>query len=277
MTRFDLPIPSSSPQRGIWTALLATLIAVNYVPSAVGLPPLSPEWIRQFGGNGIDTGRSVSADTLGNVYVSGHVEGAPIVVSLGGRDAFLQKYDSAGNASWTRQFGTSNHDSSWGVEADGLGNVYVVGETLGVLGAASLGDQDAYLRKYDTFGNVLWTSQFGTSNSDQALKASVDGLDNVYVAGQTRGSLGGLFLGGDSDAFVRKYTSAGTALWSRQLGSSGTDVAEGLAADSLGNVFIGGRTSGSITGVNVGSWDAFIAKYDLTGNLVWTAPIRYNG
>jgi hypothetical protein len=269
MNRPKLLFSSTLSIRSVFV-LLVLSGAVSFVADVKAADPPSPLWVRQFGGDGIDIARGITADILGNVYVSGYVEGAPLVTSLGGRDAFLQKFDSAGTPIWTRQFGTSNHDASWGLDADQLGNVYVAGDTMGTLGAANFGGQDAYLRKYDSSGNVVWTGQFGTSSSDEALKASYDGFGHVYVSGHTRGSLDGTFMGGDSDAFVAKYDDTGNLLWTRQLGSSGTEVAEGVAADSFGNVFIGGRTNGNLVGSNAGSWDGFISKYDASGNLSWT-------
>ena len=44
---------------------------------------------------------------------------------------------------WTRQLGTSETDKSYGVSADGLGNVYISGWTEGTLG----GDQCRWPRR----------------------------------------------------------------------------------------------------------------------------------
>jgi len=95
------------------------------------------------------------------------------------------------------QFGTSESDFAGGVAIDGAGNVYVVGNIQqGALpGQTSLGDADAYLRKYDGQGNELWTRQFGTSRQsgaqgeDQASAVVVDDTGNAYVAGFTFGFL----------------------------------------------------------------------------------------
>ena len=46
---------------------------------------------------------------------------------------------------WTRQLGTSSLDASYGVSADGLGNVYISGATRGSLGGANAGYADAFL------------------------------------------------------------------------------------------------------------------------------------
>lgn len=76
----------------------------------------------------------LSADPLGNAYVSGDTSLNLGAVNAGGHDAFLRKYDAAGNALWTYQLGTDDFDGFHDVEADGQGNIVVVGESGGSLG-----------------------------------------------------------------------------------------------------------------------------------------------
>ena len=52
-----------------------------------------------------------------------------------------------------------------------------------------------------------------------------------------------------------------TLEWTRQLGTSESDVSVGVPADRLGNVFISGHTRGSLGGTNAGDNDAFVAKF----------------
>ena len=57
-------------------------------------------------------------------------------------------------------------DYNGGVSADGLGNVYISGDTTGGLGGDNAGAYDAFVSKYDAAGNLLWTEQLGTAMSD---------------------------------------------------------------------------------------------------------------
>jgi hypothetical protein len=43
------------------------------------------------------------------------------------------------------------------VSADGLGSVYIAGQTGGSLGGLNAGLDDAFLSKYAANGNLLWT------------------------------------------------------------------------------------------------------------------------
>jgi len=149
------------------------------------------QWLRQFGGRS-DESYSLCADGLGNVYVSGMTYGSLGGPSAGENDAFLGKYDAGGNQLWVRQLGTWAHERAYGVSTDGLGNVYIAGYTSGPLADPFAQDIDAFLGKYDTEGNLLWLRQFGPGGNETGLGVSADALGNVFVTGQTDGSLGGV-------------------------------------------------------------------------------------
>jgi len=229
-------------------------------------------WTRQLGTSSDDHSRGVSADGLGSVYISGWTDGSLGGPNAGYADAFVSKYDSGGSLLWTQQLGTSESDHSFGVSADGLGNVYISGPTYGSLGGPNAGYDDAFVSKYDSGGSLLWTQQLGTSDYDVAFGVSADGLGHVYISGYTKGSLGGPNAGA-SDAFVSKYDSGGSLLWTQQLGTSTMEASYSVSADRLGNVFIGGNTFGSLGGPNAGGTDAFVSKYDAAGNLLWTQQL----
>jgi uncharacterized repeat protein (TIGR01451 family) len=230
-------------------------------------------WTRQFGTSDEDYGYGVAVDGSDNVYVAGDTKGAlPGQDNLGGTDAFVRKYDGAGNEIWTIQFGTSANDRASGAVLDGSNNVYVMGYTYGALpGQTSSGDRDAFVRKYDSAGNEIWTRQFGSSAYDDVRDVAVDSSDNVYVSGLTLGALPGQTSSGNYDAFVRKYDGAGNELWTRQFGTSDEDYGYGVAVDGSDNVYVAGDTKGALPGqTSSGGRDIFVRKYDSDGNELWT-------
>jgi hypothetical protein len=179
---------------------------------------------------------------------------------------------SADDGPWTHQFGTNGLDEAKSVAVDGAGAIYVAGETFGTLpGQTPGGTLDAFVRKYDPAGRELWTRQFGAWERDIAWGVAVDRLGLVYVVGQTEGALPDQHSAGGWDAFIRKYDSSGTELWTRQFGGGGADVASGVAVDPAGAVYVAGTTSSTLPGqVNAGSFDAFVRRYDGDGREVWT-------
>lgn len=233
-------------------------------------------WSRQIGTTTGDYAYGAAVDAVGNAYITGRTHGSLGGPSAGGGDAFLTKYDGAGNLVWSRQIGTAAFDYSYDVAVDATGNAYISGVTEGSLGGPNIGTWDAFLTKYDGTGNVVWTRQIGTEDYDYSLGITVDPFGNAYVSGWTFGSLGGPNVGDPdaptSDAFLTKYDGAGNLLWSRQIGAAGDDASFGVAVDAAGNAYITGLVNG-IGGPGGGSGDAFLTKYDGAGNLVWSRQI----
>jgi pimeloyl-ACP methyl ester carboxylesterase len=261
---------------------LAGIAQSDAASASVSANGVAPEvvWIRQFGPGIEDNARGVSVEPNGNVLVAGYTDGAlPGQSSAGEHDAFVRKYDTAGNELWTRQFGSGGADFASGVSVDANGNVLVVGSTLGALpGHSNAGVYDVFVRKYDTSGNELWTRQFGTSTYDDATGVSVDPNGDVLVAGYTYGELPTTSSAGGYDAFVRKYDTAGNELWTGQFGSIIDDFGEGVSVDANGNVLVAGYTTGELRGQSsAGENDAFVRKYGTAGNVLWTRQFGTSG
>jgi hypothetical protein len=195
------------------------------------------EWTRQLGTSSHDISQAVSADGLGNVYISGVTEGGLEGNNAGDGDAFISKYDASGALQWTRQLGTSSDDYSHGVSADGLGNVYISGETKGDLEGTNAGGSDAFISRYDASGTFEWTRQLGTNRLDYSSGVSVDELGNVYISGGTKGDLEGTNAGG-TDAFVAKFMDFSEPL----LGDINDDgEINGLDVDPFVDVLLASR------------------------------------
>ena len=94
------------------------------------------------------------------------------------------------------------------------------------------------------------------------------------MTGDTYGGLDGNTNAGYNDLFVVKYNSSGTKQWTKQLGTSSTDLADGVATDSSGNVYVVGYTYGGLDGnTNTGGSDIFVVKYNSSGIKQWTKQI----
>jgi hypothetical protein len=244
--------------------------------------PGSVDWTRQFGTTGASTdiAQSVAIDGAGNAYVVGQVFATlPGQPNSGGADAFVRKYDGSGNLVWTRQFGTSGNDFAAAVLVSGNA-VYVGGGVRGALpGFSFAGVDDAYLMKYDTNGNLVWTDQFGSAAGEQVMGIAGDASvfpTVIYVIGPTNDALPDQTWAGGTDAYVRKYSDNGSTTsvpWTRQFGTAAADASKGLALDATG-IYVAGRTDADLDGAFPetfkGSTDAFVRKYDASGNVVWT-------
>lgn len=182
---------------------------------------------------------------------------------------------------WTRQFGTNGTDSHSfgnGASTDSADNVYVVGQTTGAMDGNNKGLADMFVAKLDRSGVIQWMRQIGSNATETGRGCATDSGDNVYAAGHTEGGVDGNQNVGLADIFLVKFDSSGIKQWTRQVGSTNTDIANAVATDSADNVYVTGYTKGGLDGnVNVGSLDMFLTKYDSSGVRQWTRQLGSSG
>jgi len=214
--------------------------------------------LRDNSGNAVDQvthADGITTDNLGNFYITG----SGFNHNIG---AFVAKYDANGNHLWTRSLKSSGWQLSRSVAVDLFGNVYLAGHTDGSLEGNNAGEIDAWVAKYDSSGNLQWIDQFGTPSNDIAWEIKVDNSGNVYLGGDTQGSLAGTNAGG-TDAWLAKYSSDGTSLWIKQWGTSGNERVSGITIDSSGSPYVSNENS--------------LTKYDSSGNSQWTRQLGTAG
>ena len=86
----------------------------------------------------------------------------------------------------------------------------MTGQTNGSLdGNTNAGGYDFFIVKYNSSGVKQWTKQLGTSGNDYGHDITSDSSGNIYVTGETYGSLDGNTNAGDSDLIVVKYDPDG--------------------------------------------------------------------
>ena len=190
------------------------------------------------------------------------------------------------------------------IALDGLGNLFVAGYTSGPLSGADTGSSDGFVIKMDATSGVF-DSDFGDGdgsdndgimqiNSGNVVDASgydfinsivLDGAGNLFAAGHTRGSLSG-GNGGDSDGFVIKMSASSGVFDSnfgdgdgadndgilqintnKLAGASDYEHIDKIIHDGLGNLFVVGTTTSSLSGTKDGMEDGFVIKMDGTNGL----------
>ncbi|MBS1914318.1 MAG: SBBP repeat-containing protein [Bacteroidetes bacterium] len=147
-------------------------------------------------------------------------------------------------------------------EIDGSGNCILIGNTLsatfpttpGALRRNLQGVIDAFIVKFDPYGNVLWATYYGGTNGDDYGHGVVaDGQGNIIVTGHTGSTdiprvnaYQNAFAGGVQDAYVAKFSPAGALLWGTYCGTAFWDDCYASAVDSAGNVYALMTTTGGV-------------------------------
>ena len=122
---------------------------------------------------------------------------------------------------------------------------------------------------------LIWNTFLGGSGTDIGASIAVDGSGNVYVAGwsgATWGSPVRAHYGSGDDAYAAKLDNNGNLIWNTFLGGSGSESGACIAVDGSGNVYVTGNSSatwGSPVRAYAGTGDAYAAKLDNNGNLIW--------
>jgi hypothetical protein len=239
-------------------------------PSKAG--ELSLVWSTFLGGSGGEDGTGIAVDNSGNVYVSGVTNSGdfPTTVNAfsstysgGGSDAFVTKLNSSGSALlYSTYFGAAGYPRLF---LDDHATIYLVGNTSsgfratpGAYQTIIRGPQDTFVAKIDPSQtgsqSLVWFTYLGgTGVEDPEIgRGVVDSKGNVYITGGTTStdfpivnSLPGYETKrAGYDAYVAVLNSTGSSLlFSTYFGGNGDDEGVGIALDSLGNIYISGKTS----------------------------------
>lgn len=247
------------------------------------------DWIHNAGGRGGDVGHGIGIDSDHNTYVIGELEdtanfGSGIFVkSNGANDIFFAKYDINGNILWAKGFGSSLNDKGEAITVTPSGDCYMTGyfssvTNFGGTPINSIGGYDIFIVKTNASGQVLWAKRAGGEGNDRGNGIAIDANGNVYVTGTFYQSAtfnnSTISCPTKTGTFLAKYDSSGQFQWATAAGSSDTTKSNAISIDENGNIYLTGyfKTEtkfGSYNFISQGISDAFIVKYDPSGNVVW--------
>jgi hypothetical protein len=245
-------------------------------------------WARTWGGDLLDKGACSTVDDLGNIYVFGYFSGTcdfnpgsgfELLMSNGGTDIFLSKFDKDGDFIWARTWGSSDNDNyddpntnrehylSRGAETDSSGNIYVSGNFRGTVDFApgagedlhtSNGGSDIFLSKFDPNGNFLlartWGGTLNHENSqDNGNDLAIDESGDVYITGRFYGMPDFdpgpdefLLSSVDGSVFMSKFNMDGVFKWAVNFGGDHeVDEGNGVEVSNSGNILVTGAFSGT--------------------------------
>jgi enterochelin esterase-like enzyme len=177
-----------------------------------------------------------------------------------------------------RQFGSPGDDRAGGVLGRSDGSVVQAIDAAGpMLGQPGQGGFDILVQKLDAAGAEEWVTPIATPLAERAY-GLVDGTDGaVITAGYVRQDHAGASQ--NDDALVVKLDADGAIEWRTTLGSeSAADRVYGVVSDGAGGAFVTGYTSGVLPGgppgvTSAGDKDAFVARVDATGAVVWATQL----
>ncbi len=185
---------------------------------------------------------------------------------------------------WSKRFGTALNQIGNGVATDGSYNVIVTGELNGTadFGGGPLtsgGNADVFLAKFDINGAHLWSKRFGGALNQIGYSVAANASGGIAITGDLNGTAdfgGGLLTSaGNTDVFVARFDAGGTHSWSKRFGDATVQTGTSVAMDGAGNVIVTGELSGTADFgggplTSAGGVDVFVAKFDASGNHLWS-------
>jgi len=178
----------------------------------------------------------------------------------GNWELILAKFDSSGGHLWTRTLGDGNREDGGVVIEASDGGLVLAGDTKS-FGAS---DCDLLLNKLDSAGNHLWTKTLGGAAAENVHSIIETSDGGLVVTGYTYS-----FGAGDCDLLLAKFDSIGNLLWTRTLGGDTLDYGNSVIEASDGGLVAAGITYS----FGAGDRDFLLAKFDSTGNLLWTRTL----
>lgn len=228
------------------------------------LPPIlfSQNWVVRFNGNAdsTDYAKSINVMPSGISYITGSS-----MDSVNGYNIVTIKYETSGEMLWISNYDGPEHlyDIAVQMEITGSDDIYIVGGTQ--VSPLPQPRYDVALLKYDTLGNLIWTTQYdaGLDETEYPYSMALNSShDRIYVAATGKSPYT------DNDILVLAYNSNGELLWVDRFNGTDSleDYAHGVTVDEWGNIYVTGSIRNLIT-----HDDVVTIKYSAFGVRLWTA------
>lgn len=212
---------------------------------------------------------------------------------------FLAKFNNDGVLQWFKTVGlNSNRAQGNGVTFDNNGNIIFTGYYVGNVSfdniqlSSNNSSEDIFVAKISTLGVFQWAKSSGGSLTDEGMKIVTDNSNNIYTYGYYSGnaSFGSApniinhTSRGGTDSFVAKWDENGNNLWAKTFGTVYDESFGDIAYTPItNNIYISGSYVTTLTfGAGLGTnslasfnsctscLNGFLAKYDLSGNIIWS-------
>jgi len=229
-------------------------------------------WAAQAGGHlpsaPVELGSAIALDAAGNAYVGGQLVGTAtfgshtIATDAPGHSGFVAKLDPAGTFLWAAEVAPKEPWWRWisAIALDASGNSYLAG---------AVGPCAAAVAKLDPSGKPVWLRRASGDGPSWANGIVVDSAGRATISATFAGTTGlgevQLTSQGNRDVLLAQLDAAGHVVAADQAGGYRLDNTCGLAADSDGNLHVGGyfhdtAVFGGATLTSRGHMDIFVWK-----------------
>ena len=258
---------------------LITIVMIQFVNAQT--PAIG--WQKTFGGSGDEYYGYILKLHDGNYLQYGNTasDDGDFSSNQGRDDAYMIKTDASGNVLWSKTYGGKKDDGFNQVVETANGNLVAAGYTESKSGDVSgnHGGRDGWLVMFNADGNILSQHCYGGKGDDEfdgVVKGNPGGFILCGIAGSTDGDLSGVaYHGGDGDGWVMTVNNKAQIVWQKCIG--GSDFEQFTSIVTMENkIYVSGLTwsfdgDAAQNHSAPGSFDHFLTKFKLNGDVVWTA------
>ena len=262
-------------------------------------------WAYLFGGPNSEVITDIAKDKSGNIFAVGNFNSEIDLSSAGqniilndpsGADGFLAKFDSEGNILWAFNF-NSSFNTIYKISIDNQNNIYLLMVTLGTVdldpSSNTVSLSNTTIVANDNNGNYLTHYNLNHAIGDIYYDMTISN-NFIYVVSKFNGSFDidpgpGVYpITGYNgiDIVIAKFTLDLNLELAFSIGGVANDYGTSIFVDNRDNMYVAGRFQNDIelnpNGTSLilnatDSYDAFFAKYNPNGELIFAKQISGNG
>lgn len=265
-----------------------TLIIVTFIICTNAFAQIAIKEQKTIGGRSYDFLRSMDTTRDGGIIMGGSSSSGPrgdkTDTSRGNNDYWVVKLSKSGSIEWDKTIGGKLEDELYSVQQT-IDGGYILGgfsksNKSGEKSENRRGQNDYWVVKLDSAGNVEWDKTIGGSGEDElyALKATRDG--GCIMGGWSNSGISFEktdFYRGIWDYWVVKLDASGNIQWDKTIGGTDADDLNALQQTSDGGYILAGNSSSAIsyekTENSRGGFDYWIVKLDSLGDIQWDKTI----
>ena len=201
------------------------------------------------GGEGFDRGMYIAHTADKGYIVSGYTR------SFGDNyDMYVVKIDASGHQQWHKNYGANKLEIGWSI-IELKNNGYLLHGSTTIDST----NDDIYLLRLDTKGNVIWQKTYGNNKYERTTQVLQTSDNNYLLIGQRNHDSTNI------DSYVLKIDTAGNLLWEKTFGGPKNERTYYGAETPDGDFLI----TGSTLPYHNNKADILLLRISPQGNLIW--------
>jgi hypothetical protein len=235
-------------------------------------------WHKEYGGSQADYPIFlINPPGTNRYYFGGLTESSDGDVSYnhGSHDGWIIKADSSGNIINEKAFGGTSYDAIYSLEQVSPNRFVAAGGATSNNGdlTSTYGNGDVWVMMLDSNLNIIWSKNYGGTESDWPFQVSVINKNRIAVYAETwSNDIDIPENKGSKDVWLFMIDSTGEIIWSKTLGTSEYESSRlGSLLTDHNSIFIS-VTAGGGDGdfpSSYGSTNTWLIKLDTLGNEAW--------